>query len=92
MRLISCWVTGVGTVPGRSSIHGWDGPKAGVLLSDKDGAKSRLVRYSFKPMFAFCALERSKLATSVFRQMPVIPCLGMFFLFLLYSLSYLLGF
>jgi hypothetical protein len=67
MELVACWSGGVGTVPGRSSIHCWDGPKR------------RVVRYSFRPMLAVRAFLRKSSATSVLRQMPVIPGLGISF-------------
>jgi hypothetical protein len=65
-RLRSCCVSDCRTVPGRSSIHGWDSPRAA-----KDGPMRRLVRKSFMPMLASLALERSSSTTSVFRQRPV---------------------
>ena len=42
-----------------------------MLMSESDGAMSRLVRYSFRPIFAAFALARSMSAVSVFRQVPV---------------------
>jgi len=78
--LRSCWDSGLGTVPGRSSLHCWDGPVdgGGTAIRGRDGPMSMLVRYSFKPMLADCALVRSRSATSCLRHKPVIPGLGMF--------------
>ena len=63
----------------------WDGPKY-VEVWFTDGAKSIVVRYSFKPIFEVFALSLSSSATSVFRQMPVIPGLGIIFHFLFVDL------
>jgi len=56
--LRSWFVSGLGTVPGRSSIHCWDGPNDGwePAMLDKDGLMRMLVRYSSKPMLADSAL------------------------------------
>jgi len=77
----SCCVSGLGTVPGRSSQCWWDGPKdgCGPAMLVKDCPMRMLVRYAFKPMLVDLALVRSRSATSVLRHRPVILGFGMLF-------------